>query len=128
MTWAPLRKTHDDCQLRGTVGNTPRKWIVRPRKGAFNVRELENILERAVVIARGDTIETVDLPFSAVEENWSKNRNWKQGTLKNAMASLEQEMVRDAMAETGNHQTRAVRTLGISERMLRYKLKKYGFK
>ena len=93
-----------------------------------NVRELENILERAVVIARGDTIETVDLPFSAVEENRSKNGNWKQGTLKNAMASLEQEMVRDAMAETGNHQTRAARTLGISERMLRYKLKKYGFK
>jgi len=91
-----------------------------------NVRELENILERAVVIARGDTIEIADLPFSAVEENRSGNR--KPGTLKEAMASLEQEMVKNAMAETGNHQTRAARILGISERMLRYKLKKYGFK
>jgi len=93
-----------------------------------NVRELENILERAVVIARGDTIETADLPFSAVEGNGAGNRNWKQGTLKDAMAFLEQEMVQDAMAETGNHQTRAARILGISERMLRYKLKKYGLK
>ncbi|MCP4578577.1 MAG: sigma-54-dependent Fis family transcriptional regulator [Deltaproteobacteria bacterium] len=93
-----------------------------------NVRELENILERAVVIARGDTIETADLPFSAVAGNGAGNRNWKQGTLKDAMAFLEQEMVRESMAETGNHQTRAARILGISERMLRYKLKKYGFK
>jgi len=93
-----------------------------------NVRELENILERAVVIARGDTIESADLPFSAVDGNGAENRNWKQGTLKDAMAFLEQEMVQDAMAETGNHQTRAARILDISERMLRYKLKKYGFK
>ncbi len=93
-----------------------------------NVRELENILERAVVIARGDTIETADLPFSASEENRSGNRNLKRGTLKDAMAFLEQEMVQQAMAETGNHQTRAARILGISERMLRYKLKKYGLK
>ena len=93
-----------------------------------NVRELENILERAVVIARGDTVGTADLPFSAAEENRSGNRNWKQGTLKEKMAFLEQEMVQDAMAETGNHQTRAARVLGISERMLRYKLKKYGLK
>ena len=93
-----------------------------------NVRELENILERAVVIARGDYIETADLPFSAVEGNGLGNRNWKRGTLKDAMAFLEQEMVRESMAETGNHQTRAARILGISERMLRYKLKKYGLK
>ena len=89
-----------------------------------NVRELENILERAVVIARGDTIEIADLPFSAAGED----RSGKRGTLKDTMAFLEQEMVQQAMAETGNHQTRAARILGISERMLRYKLNKYGLK
>ena len=92
-----------------------------------NVRELENILERAVVIARGSTIETVDLPFSSGEGNGPGSRSWKQGTLKESMALLEQEMVQNAMAETGNHQTRAARILGISERMLRYKLKKIWF-
>ena len=93
-----------------------------------NVRELENILERAVVIARDDTIKIADLPFSAAVENRSGIRDWRGGTLKDAMAFLEQEMVQQAMAETGNHQTRAARILGISERMLRYKLKKYGLK
>ncbi|MCF8127003.1 MAG: sigma-54 dependent transcriptional regulator [Deltaproteobacteria bacterium] len=91
-----------------------------------NVRELENILERAVVIARGDTIETSDLPFSALEEDQGQNRN--RGTLKESIEFLEREMVINAMAEAGNHQTRAARILGISERMLRYKLKKYDLK
>ena len=93
-----------------------------------NVRELENILERAVVIARGGHIETADLPFSAGDVHGDAKQNWNRGTLKEAMAFLEQEMVQNAMAETGNHQTRAARILGLSERMLRYKLKKYDIK
>ncbi|HKI48286.1 MAG TPA: helix-turn-helix domain-containing protein, partial [Desulfobacteria bacterium] len=93
-----------------------------------NVRELENILERAVVIARGDTIETSDLPFSAVKGDQSQGQNWNRGTLKESIEFLEREMVINSMAEAGNHQTRAARVLGISERMLRYKLKKYDLK
>jgi DNA-binding NtrC family response regulator len=93
-----------------------------------NVRELENILERAVVIARGDYVETSDLPFSALNASTSESQNWNRGTLKESIAFLEQDMVQNAMAEAENHQTRAARILGISERMLRYKLKKYGLK
>ncbi len=93
-----------------------------------NVRELENILERAVVIARGTHIETADLPFSESNAHSVNTRNWNQGNLKESMALLEQDMVQNAMAETGNHQTKAARILGISERMLRYKLKKYSLK
>ncbi|MCG6878756.1 MAG: sigma-54 dependent transcriptional regulator [Deltaproteobacteria bacterium] len=93
-----------------------------------NVRELENILERAVVIARGDHVETSDLPFSERAADETEKRLWKRGTLKESMALLEREMVQQAMMETENHQTRAARILGISERMLRYKLKKYRLK
>ncbi len=93
-----------------------------------NVRELENILERAVVIARGSHIETADLPFSAGDAHGAEKQDWNRGTLKEAMAFLEKDMVRNAMVETEDHQTKAARILGISERMLRYKLKKYGFK
>jgi DNA-binding NtrC family response regulator len=93
-----------------------------------NVRELENILERAVVIARGDYIETADLPFKEGGVGQAGRENWNRGTLKESVANLEQEMVRNAMVETGNHQTRAAHILGISERMLRYKLKKHGLK
>ncbi|EFK05526.1 sigma-54 interaction domain protein [delta proteobacterium NaphS2] len=93
-----------------------------------NVRELENILERAVVIARGDHVETTDLPFSERLADETEKRSWKGGTLKESIALLEREMVHQAMMEAENHQTRAAGILGISERMLRYKLKKYGLK
>ncbi len=93
-----------------------------------NVRELENILERAVVIARGDNVETGDLPFKEVAAHHPKDRMPKQGNLQEAVSSLEREMIGRAMTEAEGHQTRAAKLLGISERTLRYKLKKYGYK
>ena len=50
------------------------------------------------------------------------------GRLRSAMEQLERQMIREAMEKTGDHQTRAAEMLGLSERMLRYKLKKYGLK
>ena len=93
-----------------------------------NVREVENIIERAVVITRGSIISVSDLPFSnnslPVEQSGMKAR----GTLKESIESFEYQMVRQAMKKTDNHQTKAANLLGISERMLRYKLTKYGLK
>jgi len=93
-----------------------------------NVREVENIIERAVVITRGSIISVSDLPFSKnsllVEQGGMKAR----GTLKESIESFEYQMVLQAMRETDNHQTKAANILGISERMLRYKLIKYGLK
>ena len=93
-----------------------------------NVREVENIIERAVVITRGSIISVSDLPFSnnslPVEQSGMKAR----GTLKESIESFEYQMVQQAMRETDNHQTKAANLLGISERMLRYKLIKYGLK
>jgi DNA-binding NtrC family response regulator len=51
-----------------------------------------------------------------------------ESPLKTAVEDLERNMIRKAIEETDNHQTRAADILGISERMLRYKLKKYGLK
>jgi two-component system NtrC family response regulator len=93
-----------------------------------NVRELENIIERAVVITRGSVISTGDLPFPAGSLSADRNEIWNQGTLKDSMEALERQMIRKALSETSSNQTRAADLLGISERMLRYKLKKYGFK
>jgi len=93
-----------------------------------NVRELENIIERAVVITRGTVISAKDLPFSRSSLPVSKKRETKTGSLKEALEALEHEMIQKAMQETGNHQTKAAKLLGVSERMLRYKLKKYKFK
>jgi DNA-binding NtrC family response regulator len=92
-----------------------------------NVRELENIIERAVVIARDSVISTEDLPFrEPVEEGPAGGQS--EGLLRGSIEELEKKLIVDAMEKAGDHQTRAAELLGISERMLRYKLKKYGLK
>ncbi|HBF43754.1 MAG TPA: two-component system response regulator [Desulfobacteraceae bacterium] len=93
-----------------------------------NIRELENIIERAVVITRGDVISNSDLPFFGAHLPPDKNEKNIPKTLKETVEALERSMIEGAIKETKNHQTRAASLLGISERMLRYKLKKYGLK
>lgn len=93
-----------------------------------NVRELENIIERAVVITRGPVITTDDLPFQAEEACNPPDKEPSGGKLHYALEALERQMVLEAMDKAGSNQTQAAKILGLSERMLRYKLKKYGFK
>ena len=87
-----------------------------------NVRELENILERAVVISRDEYITINDLPFN---ENTKKILS---GPLRESVEELEKQLIVESMEKTRDNQTKAAEILGISERMLRYKLKKYGLK
>jgi len=94
-----------------------------------NVRELENIIERAVVIARGTLISIKDLPFQREEERpANKYQGDRRMSLNASVEKLEREMIREALDQAGNNQTRAADLLGIGERTLRYKLKKYGLK
>lgn len=92
-----------------------------------NVRELENIIERAVVIARGTAITPDDLPFRRESMPFG-NRDRGPANLREAVETLERSMIQEALDQAGGHQTRAAESLHISERMLRYKLKKYGLK
>src|SRR5664280_106192 len=92
-----------------------------------NVRELENIMERAVVIARDQYITTNDLPFKP--DFLSEGSDKKSfGALRESMEELEKKLIVESMEKTQDNQTKAAEILGISERMLRYKLKKYGLK
>jgi DNA-binding NtrC family response regulator len=91
-----------------------------------NVRELINILERAVVITRDEYITSDDLPFkSSLPATTDKKMS---GTLRDSLEDLEQRLIDDAMNKAAGNQTKAAETLGMSERMLRYKLKKYNLK
>ncbi len=92
-----------------------------------NVRELENIIERAVVIARDRVISIKDLPFEKISPDHFTGHK-EGGVLKDEIESLERTRIEEALDETGNNQTRAAELLGITERTLRYKLKKYGLK
>jgi two-component system NtrC family response regulator len=88
-----------------------------------NVRELENIIERAVVLTRGDVIGEADLPLSTQRFEEAES---SQASLPAAVEGVERRMIREALARAGGVQTRAAEMLGLSERALRYKLKKYG--
>lgn len=92
-----------------------------------NVRELVNIMERAVVIARDEYITVNDLPFKSESPDPAADKKLS-GSLRESLESLEKRLIADAMAKTGENQTRAAELLGMSERMLRYKLKKYDLK
>jgi two-component system NtrC family response regulator len=93
-----------------------------------NVRELENIIERAVVISQEPLISTRDLPFQDCLGMENSGEADQSGSLQEAMEDLERRMIREALEQAESNQSHAARLLGLSERMLRYKLKKYGFK
>jgi transcriptional regulator with PAS, ATPase and Fis domain len=93
-----------------------------------NVRELENIIERAVVISRDSVISVEDLPFSPEIIYPEEGAKKGEGFLRGSIEDMEKRLILEAMEKSGEHQTKAAEILGISERMLRYKLKKYGLK
>lgn len=92
-----------------------------------NVRELVNIVERAVVIARDDYITVADLPFRGDAGAGSPDKK-SSGSLRDSLEELEKRLISEAMARASDNQTKAAELLGMSERMLRYKLKKYDLK
>lgn len=95
-----------------------------------NVRELENMIERAVVLCRGEIITTQDLPFHLQDEKSEKE--WeslgKPKTLPESLEQLEKDLILKALRDHQGVQTKAAESLGISERVLRYKIKKYGIR
>ena len=88
-----------------------------------NVRELANLVERAVVVARGARITGDDLPLGGESDAPSAAA---PDTLRGAVQALEQQMIAAALEVAEGNQSQAARSLGLSERMLRYKLKAMG--
>ena len=93
-----------------------------------NVRELENAIERAVVMARGDVLGINDLPEVMRGAEKKEQKSVPSGSLPDRLEAIEQEAIKDAMQKANGVQSQAARLLGINERNLRYKLRKYGLK
>lgn len=89
-----------------------------------NVRELRNAMQRAAVLGRRDIIAAQDLNFLLPADDPSAPA--EVGDLPGAVARLEQEMIRRALAETSGNRTEAARRLGIHRQLLHEKLRRYG--
>ena len=144
----PLRERYEDipllCQsiLERVATNyelPPAKLDTKARKALEvyrfpgNVRELENILERAFAMCEDDVITETDLNLndsqnSTVKPLSSTNLHEKpEGvSLEEYLMDIERNVVEQALEETRWNRTAAAKKLGITFRALRYRLKKLG--
>ena len=96
-----------------------------------NIRELQNVLERACLLADAGVIERPHLPAEITarpEPAAAPAGEQTQGAAgpRNALADMEKALILKALAENNWNQTRAARSLGVSRDNLRYRIKKYG--
>lgn len=90
-----------------------------------NVRELENVLERSLILCRDDILDVRDLPDhlrAPAESAASSSSALKESPLETA----ERNALEDTLRKCGGHRERTAKALGISRRTLQYRLKKYG--
>ena len=91
-----------------------------------NVRELENILERAMAMCNDNTIEIADLHLTPLEVQTVAKSDEMNFHLDSNLLEHEKELILNALEKTKWNRTAAARLLGISFRTLRYRLKKLG--
>ena len=89
-----------------------------------NVRELENVIERAVIVCDSNVIHSHHLPLSlqTAEETGTS----PSGSLDAAVAALEKDLIQDAMKSKRGNVAKAARLLDSTERKIGYKIRKYG--
>lgn len=110
------------CYIKGVSPGVMSELHEYPWHG--NVRELENIIERAMILTDSDFIHRIDLGLrgndledSALSDSLSLNEAWHR---------LEKAYIEKALSQTGGNRTQAAKLLGLSRRALLYKLKQYG--
>jgi two-component system NtrC family response regulator len=98
-----------------------------------NVRELENLIERAVVLARDTIITRDDLPiqFALGSEQKTMKKTpleYYEGSFKEKTEAFEKDLIIDSLKMYDFNQSRAAESIGMTERNIRYKMQKYGLK
>ncbi len=114
-------------------GEPPRKLstaamdALQTHRFSGNVRELVNILQRAVTLCEGDeiSVDDLDLEKSALPEDGIDVKPPEDRSLDDYIEDIERRILENALRDAKYNKTEAARQLGISFRSLRYKLKKY---
>ncbi len=102
-----------------------------------NIRELENIIERAVVMAAGERIDSGDIHLDLAESESTGEGSGQQSDVPGSGAQawipagltleqFEDELIKEALRRAGGNKSQAARLLGITRNALRYRLSKLG--
>ncbi|AXS79112.1 sigma-54 dependent transcriptional regulator [Dechloromonas sp. HYN0024] len=134
----PLRERMEDIVplveviLRRVYGDMPPKLSTGALKALAyysfpgNVRELENILERATALCSGDLIEVEDLHLGPEEMSGSEDQGRGSETLDEYLNRLERLAILEALQKSEGNRTAAARLLGVTFRSMRYRLERLG--
>jgi Nif-specific regulatory protein len=135
----PLRERRDDVLLLADYfsekyareNHKPIKRISTPAIDMLasyhwpgNVRELENAIERAVLVCEGQVIHGYHLPPTL--QTAEASGTMARVSLSEAVDSFERDMLMDALKTARGNRARAAKLLGTTERIMRYKVKKYA--
>jgi len=93
-----------------------------------NVRELRNVIERAAVLAEGTIIEPANLPKNLAGEfpGSTAGRTEDGRSLDDRLGEIEKGIIIEAISRAGGIQARAAQILGINQRSLWHRVKKYN--
>jgi transcriptional regulator with PAS, ATPase and Fis domain len=91
-----------------------------------NIRELENVIERAILVSKGPELEIAIAGAIPSRANSGMRPGDKSST--SDLKSLEKEAISETLARCGGNRKAAALELGISLRSLHYKIKEYGLK
>lgn len=144
----PLRERRDDIDLlvryflmqfnqkskKGVTGLTPETLsILRSHSWPGNIRQLENVLERMILMCDGTVLTIDDLPeefagaYPDKTESTGGAPSLKQ-IVRRQTQSLERNLIEKALEETNGNVTRAAEKLGLSRKGLQLKIKELGLK
>lgn len=130
----PLRERKDDIPLLATYfvkraaenykrpidGIHPEAMqLLLSNQWQGNIREFQNLIERAVVLCRGNTLKKEDFLFDSSDQSVLQ---------KNAvtLADFERQLIESTLEEMNGNRTRTAEKLGVSLRWLQYRIKEWG--
>ena len=125
-----LRKYAEENQKKVTGISPEAMGYLTGFEWPGNVRQLQNVMERCVVLASGETLGVEDLPPEVRDEEaqfkGAVDLLPAKLNLADTLEKIEAQLVRRALAKNDFVQVKAAQNLGISKSLLQYKLKKYN--
>lgn len=128
----PLLASHILAKLGERMGKTPKRLDVEASRRLCsysfpgNIRELENILERAMIYCEGDQIGAADLDVAIPKQAVENSKGNIYAIEPSSMDEIEREAIRRALDLSEGNRSKAAAELGISRRTIQYKIKRYG--